>query len=104
PAAQQLFERFLDQSLRAGVDGGRGFIEDENAWLRQRRPRDGQQLPLAEAETATSLAEDGVVAVWQTLDEGVGARELSGCFDFFIRRGRTTVADVVHDGIAARER
>ena len=51
------------------VHGRRGLVEDQDPRVGQQRPREGDELPLAEREPEAALAELGVVAVGQPLDE-----------------------------------
>ena len=46
-AMQQLFQRRLNQLLRTGIHARSGFIEDQDAGIRQSRPRDRDELALA---------------------------------------------------------
>ena len=62
-AVQQLLQRFLDESLGARIDRGRGLVQDQDAWPGQRRAGDRQKLPLAETEPAAALAQNCLIAV-----------------------------------------
>ena len=56
-SAHQMFERFLDQSLRRGVHAGGGFIEDEDGRILQQRPGNADALFLAHAEFHAAFAD-----------------------------------------------
>src|SRR5688572_28121920 len=43
---QQALQRFLNQTFGEGIDTGGGFIQNQDARISQRCPRDGNQLPL----------------------------------------------------------
>ena len=66
------------QSSRRGlVEPGGGLVEDQDAARAQQRAGDGEPLPLSAGEAAAALADAGVVAAGQALDEVVrvgGAR------------------------------
>src|SRR6266508_1279147 len=91
----QAQQSFLDARLGARVYAGGGFVEDEDARVRQDGAGDRQQLALSLAEVAGTLGKFGLVALWQLADEVIGVREFRGFDAFLIRRGKPTVADVL---------
>ena len=55
-----------------GVDGAGGVVEDEDARVVEEGPGQGDPLALAAREREAPLADDGVVALREVLDELVG--------------------------------
>src|SRR5205085_1843570 len=80
----KILPRVLNEPFGPRVHGGSRLVEDQDARVRQRGARDRQELPLAKAEAAATLAEDRLIAVWQALDEGVGSRQAGGGDDFVV--------------------
>ncbi len=68
----------LDQAFALAVEVAGRLVEDEDRRVGQDGPGDRQPLPLAAAEPDPSLADEGVVAVGQVLDELVGVGDLGG--------------------------
>ena len=62
-------ERLVDGLLRARVDGAGRVVEDQDPRIAQDRPRQRDPLPLPAREAQPPLADDGVVAEGQRLDE-----------------------------------
>lgn len=56
-------ERFLDAFLGANVDGGCGFVEDEDWWALDDAAGYGDALALAAREFDAGFADEGVVAL-----------------------------------------
>ena len=56
-------EGVLDEAFGAGVEGGRGFVEDQDAWVFEDGAGDGDALLFAAGEFIAAFADDGVVAV-----------------------------------------
>ncbi len=50
PAAHEAVHGFLDEQFRTRIDIGCRFIENQQFALREKRPRDGQQLLLARGD------------------------------------------------------
>ena len=87
----------LDEHLGAGVNGARGFVENQHRGIGDRRAGDGQQLPLALREVAAVAGEHGVVAILEAADEAVGIGELCRADALGVRGVEPAVADVLHD-------
>src|SRR5215211_9099931 len=68
PAGQQPPQPVLDLRLRAHVHVRGRLVEDEDARVRRRRPREGHELALPRGQVAAALADLCVVAVVQPLD------------------------------------
>ena len=85
-------------ALREGIKRSRGFVEDQDGRVADDCARDGEALPLAGGELATTLAKLGLVTVFHLADELVCAGDL-GC-RLHVRHGLAFggVADVVGDG------
>ena len=87
-----------DLRLRRGVDGRRRVVEDEDARVDQERTGDRDALSLAARERDPALADDGLVAVRELLDELVCLRGARRRLDRLVRRVRHPERDVVaHD-------
>src|SRR5207248_2407731 len=69
PPGEELAERDLDPALGADVDRRRRLVEDQDARVGEERPRERDQLALAERKPRTPLSELGVVAVLERQDE-----------------------------------
>ena len=76
-ARHQPVERLLDHRLVLGIDRGQRLVEDQDRRVAQQRAGDRQALALAAGQPGAALADHGLVAVRQRLDEVVrvgGAR------------------------------
>ena len=78
---QQGGEALLDQPLALGVEVAGGLVEDEDPRVGQHGAGDGQPLALAAAQAHAALADQGVVAVGQPVDELGGVGGLGGVCD-----------------------
>lgn len=74
PAAHKAVHGLLDEKLRARVDIGRRFIENQQFALREQRARNGQQLLLAGGDGRGIAADDRIVALWKRADKVVTVR------------------------------
>ena len=79
-----LAQRVLDLALGRGVDRRGGVVEDQDARVGQQRAGDRQALALAAGERQAALADAGVVAVGQALDELVGLGAAGGGHDLLV--------------------
>ena len=79
-SGQERLQGPLDLALGAGVHAGGGLVQDQDARIGQGGAGDGQELALALAEPA-ALPQDGLVALGEALDEGVGVGQTSGGVD-----------------------
>ena len=96
-AFEEAVEGFLDEVLALGVEGARGFVEDEDLRVLQHGARDRDALLLAAGELDAALADARFVAFRKRRDEVVGVRDTGGVLDFFIGRGALSVANVLGD-------
>ena len=86
----QTCECILNLDFGSGVDGRGRLIENEHRRFHEHDPRYAEQLPFALGE-AVVVADDRVIAVFQTLYEAVCARRFCGRDDLFI--GRVSLAE-----------
>ena len=96
PAADKLFEHFVNELLAFQIDLAGRFIQDQE--LRIAKDRSGKQkpLPLAAREPPAPLAHDRLIALVETLDDkpmGIGL--LGGGDDGVVTGVRRAVANVV---------
>ena len=86
----------LDELLRPGIDGGGGLVQDQHRGLGDRRPGNGQQLPLALGEVGPVGGQHGLIALGQVGDEVVGVGNLGRPDAVLVRGLQPPVADVLH--------
>src|SRR4051795_2561562 len=96
-AVQKPPQRALDLSFRADVDGARRLVEDQDLRVREQRPRERDQLTLAERQPGTAFAELRLVAILEALDELVGADGARSGLDVLSRRAGAAERDVLDD-------
>ncbi len=89
--------------FRAGIDGRRRIVEQQDGWLQQQGPRDGQPLALAAGQVRCPFAEHGLVALRQTRDEIVRLSQSRRALDLRLRRARLAEGDVGGDGVRKQE-
>ena len=87
-----------DLCLGGCVDGGGRVVEDQDARVDHERSCDREPLPLAARERDPALADHGVVAVRQLLDELVCLRGLRRPLDLLVRGVEDAERDVLADG------
>src|ERR687886_2227537 len=106
--SQKPFERLLDHRFRAGVYVARSLVQYEDARVGEHGAGEGEQLALALAQGAATLAKDRIVPVRQLGDKVVGLDDTGGPFDLLARRrlliARPTVGDVLGDRAGKQER
>ena len=102
-AGEQPPERLLDLALGADVDRRGRLVEDQDPGVGEQRPREGDELTLAEREPRPALAELRLVAVLELEDEAVGADRLRRRGDLRRWRVRSRERDVLGDGAAEEE-
>ena len=73
------------------------FIEDEDGGIGKKRPRGRDPLPFADRQRRPSLADDGLEALRQPIDETLERRLARRRHHFGVRRAGTRVADVLGD-------
>jgi hypothetical protein len=104
PVAHRLPQPLADQRLRRGVDRRGRVVEDEDAGIYQERACNREPLALPAGERDAALADDGVVALRQVLDEPVRLRGAGGALDLGLRRPDEAEGDVVAHGGGEEER
>ena len=95
-------QRIEDEGFRAGIDGRRRVVEDEDARAGQQRAGKGDALALAAGQRVAAFADGGVPAIGKLVDEGdlgVGG----GAFDVGVGGLRVGQCDVVAQGAGAQE-
>jgi hypothetical protein len=102
-ALHQVAERLLDELFALGVEAAGRLVQDQDAGRLEHDPGDRQPLPLPARQPHPPLADQGLVAVGQALDELVGVRPPSRLLDLLGAGVRPAVGDVLEDG-AGEER
>lgn len=102
-AAHDLGQRLVDLVLDAGVHGGGGVVEHQQARVGEEGAGERDALALAAGEGQSVLADGGVVAVGQLGDEPVGLGRAGGGRDLFLGRVRAAVGDVGAHGVGEEE-
>jgi hypothetical protein len=100
---QEALQGALDLPLGADVDRARRLVEDQDARIREQRPRERDQLALSERQPGAALAELRLVAVLEPLDELVGADRARRGEDLVALRFRASEGDVLRDGACEEE-
>src|SRR6266567_351593 len=81
----QVRKALLDHLLRFGVEAGCGFIEDQDARLRENRASNRDALPLAAREFYSALPHHRVVLIGKGLGKLVDARDSACAHEIFLR-------------------
>src|ERR1019366_4745685 len=81
----QIGESFLDQGFRLGVQTRGGFIENQNARVRQDGARDGDPLALPARKLHPTFSDDGVVSQLEFFRELVHAGDDASPEDLLLR-------------------
>ena len=97
PAGHRLAQAALDRRLGGRVDRRGRVVEDQDPRVGDQRPGDRDALALPAGERQAALADDGLVAVGQRLDEVVRLRPAGGELDLLAGRVRPRVGDVLGD-------
>jgi hypothetical protein len=98
-AGGEFFQRGLDHALALGIEGGGGFVEEEDGGVLQQGAGDGEALLLSAGKFAALVADDGFVALRLGQNKIVGVGLAGGFFDFILRGFRAAEADVVQDSV-----
>ena len=93
-AFEGLVEGGLDGGLGGVVQGGGGFVEDDDAGLGEQQPGDGEALAFPAGEAVAALPDDGVEAVGQVGDEVGEAGAAQGVEDLLVVGGGAGQAQV----------
>ena len=92
--AHDLAQRGVDLGLQARVDGRGRVVQQEQPGVGDQRPGQGHPLPLPAGKRQALLADHGVVALGEPLDELVGLRRLGRGDDLVLGGVRPAVGDV----------
>lgn len=95
--ASQFGEGLLHLLFGVRIEGGGGFVENENVVVAQKGTGDGQKLALSLRKNAALVVENGVVALGQRLDDLIKATFLAGADDSVAADVRLAEANVVED-------
>ncbi len=101
---QEGAQTLLHQHLGEGIDVGGGLIQDKDARVGQKRAGEGDELALAHAEVATTLANGRVVALGEARNQVVCADDTGGLFYLRVGGVEATVADVLANAAGEEER
>ena len=102
-AGEEAFEGVLDEAFGLGVEGGGGFVEDEDGRVAQYGPGDGEALPLAAGEFAAPVTDVGTVAIRRGEDEVVSVSDPRRFVDLRLGDARQPENDVVVDRIVEED-
>lgn len=92
------FQRFLHDFLGHGVQGGGGFVKDQDGWVLYECSGDGQALLLSAAHCCTAFADYGIVAVRKVNDKVVRVGKTGSRLHVGIRRLGAPVTNVFAHG------
>ena len=94
-----LVQALLDFALGLGVERRGRLVEHQDRRTFENSPADGDALLLAARELEPALADRGIVAVGQRLDEIVNARHPGGTLDLVPGRPGIAVGKIVEDRV-----
>ena len=100
PSFHHPLERLLYADLRAGVDGGRGFVQDQHRRQAEHDAADAQKLLLSLGQASSVLLDHRVVSSREPADEAVRVRLLCRADHLLLRGVRPAHEDVFPDGAA----
>ena len=101
---QQRGQGFLDQTLGFVVEGGRGFVENQERRVLEQRAGNRQTLALAAGQPLAALADGGLVAVRLRRNEVVRVGRPRRRLDLGQGGARCAVGDVGGDGVVEQHR
>lgn len=96
-------ELALDGLFCAGVQGGCGFIEDEDGGVFEECPGNGDSLFFSSGEFEAPFSNPAFVTFRQGGDEFIKLGGAGGCHDFFVAGIGTAVLDVVEQGVVEED-
>ena len=91
----QFFESLLNLHFGHVVERARRLVQNENRRIFQKRPRYGNTLFLTARKFNASLADVGVVAVFEALSKLVNVGVFRHFDNLFVRRVEIAVGDIV---------
>src|SRR5262249_20839929 len=95
PSGQQRSQRLLDADFGERVDRTGRFVENQDPRVGEHRPREADQLTLAQRQPAAALADLRRQSVGERLEHIETAEALYGQRDFFVRGEGATDTDVL---------
>ena len=96
-------EGLLDGLLAFGVEGGGGFVENEDGRVFEYGSGYAEALALSAAEGDAAVADGGLVAEGEGVDEGVGVCDGGGLFDEVEAVVGVAEGYVVGDGVVEED-
>ena len=96
-------EGLLDGLLAFGVEGGGGFVENEDGRVFEHGSCYAEALALSSAEGDAAVADGGLVAEGEGVDEGVGVGDGGGLFDKVEAVVGVAKGNVVGDGVVEED-
>ena len=103
-ALRQHAQRLVDGRLGGGVDRGGGVVEHEDPRVGEHRAGQGDALALPARQREPALADEGVVAVGELVDERVHLGRTGRGADLLVARVGAAVGDVGADAVGEQER
>src|SRR5689334_21019017 len=67
--AEEIFHRRFDEALALRVEARRRLVEDDHRWIAKKHSRDRDALSLTTGQLDATLADLGIPALRQALDE-----------------------------------
>src|SRR5215468_4616723 len=101
--APQRSQALLNHRLALAVQARRGFVEDQDFRIRQKRAGDSDALPLAARKFDSAFADDRVVALLEAFDEFVAMGDAADFPNLTHRRVRLGEPDVFGDRAVEEE-
>jgi len=99
-----VLERLLDHALACRIQRARGLVEEQDRPVGEKRARDRQALALAPRERHAALAEHGVEALRQALDEFEGEGLLAGALGLLAACLGPAVAHILEHACGENDR
>ena len=94
-AGHQPRQSLLDQVLALGVQRAGGLVQQQDRRIGEQGAGDGQALALTAGQAEAGVAQMGLLALRQALDELVGMRRARRRFHVGLAGVETSVTDVV---------
>ena len=99
----QIVEGPLDLGLRHGVQGGGGFVQDQDGGILQEDSGDGYTLLLSAGQQSTALTDIGVKLVGHRHDIVIDLRPLGSLHHLFHGSAGAAVADILENGVGKQK-
>ena len=104
PITQHAIDRPLKKTFGLRVDAGRRFVEDEYSGIVENRPCKGDELPLTDRESGSSLEYLGLETVRSLFDKLEGVDRFSSGTHLILGRLEFPVAYIVIDRPGEKKR